>query len=108
LPDCTNEPHATRPETFVRVAPNVLAPSECFRRRFTKSNLRLIYKERIELRGPTGLDRISPERFASQSSDQIDVAYRKIRDGTYAFTPYAETLLLRGKDMTCPPIVGPV
>lgn len=71
-----------------------------FRRGFTKSSLRRIYDERVLERGPTGLDRISPRRFATRSDEEIDTVYRKIRDGTYAFTPYAETLLVRGKNRT--------
>lgn len=73
-----------------------MAASTEFLRIYTKKRLKELYLSDVRYKTATGIDRINRKAFESKLDENIDVVYRKIRNGSYKFTPYREKLILRG------------
>src|SRR5690606_7823562 len=52
-----------------------------------------------------GLDRVSPAAFERVKESELSVAARKLREGTYRFTPYLEVLQSKGRGR-CPRVLS--
>lgn len=74
-----------------------MSASSKFRKYFSKQNLTQIYYSSVSYRSAVGIDRINTKSFELNLSENINVIYRKVRNGTYRFSRYREKLLLRGQ-----------
>lgn len=74
-----------------------MSASSKFRKYFSKQNLKQIYHSSVRYRSPVGIDRINTKSFESNLSENINVIYHKVRNGTYCFSRYREKLLSRGQ-----------
>jgi len=77
--------------------PDPVPSSRAFREAFRLKDLRRAYEDAIALRGSAGLDRVSPTRFHVDHDAEIRTIYRKVRNGTYRFTPYLQGLIPKGR-----------
>ena len=75
-----------------------MSASVRFRRIFTKTNLKDIYFSTVRYRSAVGIDNVNRRSFENKFEENIDVIYRKVRSGTYNFSPYREKLILRGRN----------
>ena len=60
-----------------------------FRRFYTKKRLKELYLSSIRYKTATGIDKINRKVFEKYLDDNIDVIYRKVRNGSYNFTPFS-------------------
>lgn len=74
-----------------------MSASYDFRKLFSKKSLSDIYFSSVRYKSTIGIDRINSKTFESNLSENIDVIYRKSRNGTYRFSQYREKLLSRGQ-----------
>jgi len=77
-----------------------MSASIYFNKIFTKKNLKNIYYTNIRYNISPGIDRINKYSFEKNLSQNIEIIYRKVRNGTYNFSQYREKLLLRGPQKT--------
>lgn len=75
------------------------------RRIFTAVNLEAIFEDKFLGRNNAGLDGIDSKRFNESLNDNIEIIRKKVKSGCYKFTPYAETLLTKGRDKA-PRVLG--
>lgn len=73
-----------------------MSASEFYRKFFTKKYLRELYFSSVRFRATVGIDKINRRAFEKNIDENIDIIYRKVRKGTYKFTPYREKLISRG------------
>ena len=75
-----------------------MSASRYFRKYFSKKSLLEIYTEEIQYKSARGIDRISNRLFKDRVTENINVIYRKVHNGTYQFSQYREKLLSRGAE----------
>ncbi len=73
-----------------------MSASGFYRIIFTKNHLHDLYFSSVRFRAPVGIDKINRRAFENNIDENIDIIYRKVRNGTYKFTPYREKLISRG------------
>ena len=73
-----------------------MSASNLYRRIFTKKHLRELYFSSVRFRAAVGVDKINRRAFENNIDENIDIIYRKVRNGAYKFTPYREKLISRG------------
>lgn len=73
-----------------------MSASNAFKIIFTKKHLEELYFSFVRYRAAVGIDRINMKSFERQLKDNIDIIYKKSRNGTYNFSQYREKLLSRG------------
>ena len=73
-----------------------MSASGFYRKFFTKKHLRELYFSSVRFRAAVGIDKINRRAFENNIDENIDIIYRKVRNGTYKFTPYREKLISRG------------
>lgn len=67
------------------------------KRIFTAANLEAIFEDKFLGRNNAGLDGIDSKRFNDSLKENIEIIRKKVKSGCYKFTPYAETLLTKGR-----------
>jgi len=65
-------------------------------RPFSRVHLLDIYEHKISTSATIGLDRVHPEALGKVINEQVLIIEKKVRAGTYQFTPYKEVLLPKG------------
>ncbi len=75
-----------------------MAASKNFRKFFSKRSLSEIYVNEIRYKSARGIDRVSNRVFKQRLTENLDIIYRKVHNGTYKFSQYREKLLSRGAD----------
>lgn len=70
-----------------------------FKQSFSKDNLRTVFDETIRYKSAVGIDRISTRGFQENLDEQIDIIYRKVKNGRYKFSQYREKLISRGSSV---------
>ena len=73
-----------------------MSASSAFKIIFTKKYIEELYFSSVRYRPAVGIDRINMKTFERQLKDNIDIIYRKSRNGTYNFSQFREKLLSRG------------
>ena len=73
-----------------------MTASSFYKKLFTKKHLYDLYFSSVRYRASVGIDKINRRVFESNIDENIDIIYRKVRSGTYKFTPYREKLISRG------------
>ena len=58
--------------------------------------MRELYFSLVRFRAAVGVDKINRRAFENNIDENIGIIYRKVRNGTYKFTPYREKLISRG------------
>jgi len=75
-----------------------MSASRYFQKYFSKERLEEIYFQEIRYKAAPGIDRINRRSFEARLAENIDIIYRKVRDGTYHFSQYRQKLLSRGEE----------
>ncbi len=75
-----------------------MSASKHFRMYFSKSSLLKIYTDEIRYKSARGVDRISNRLFQERLTENINIIYRKVHNGTYQFSQYREKLISRGAE----------
>jgi len=65
-------------------------------RPFSQENLLDIYNQKISTSETVGLDRVHPAALGKVINEQTLIIEKKVRSGTYQFTPFKEVLLPKG------------
>jgi len=73
-----------------------MSASIIFRKVFTKRKIKELYFSSIRYKSTSGIDKINRKVFEKNIDENIDIIYRKIKNGSYKFSPYREKLILRG------------
>ncbi len=73
-----------------------MSASGFYRKIFIKKHLRELYFSSVRFRATVGINKINRRAFENNIDENIDIIYRKVRNGTYKFTPYREKLISRG------------
>lgn len=68
-----------------------------FQDKFSVESLRKIFTENISNSGSTGVDNLTPNTFAENLDEQIEIISRKVQSGTYKFTKYKLKLIPKGR-----------
>ncbi len=74
--------------------------SQLYRKLFSRSSIYDIYWEKIRHAATRGTDGISRKRFDAEISANVLTIERKVRNGTYHFSPFKTVLLSRGATKT--------
>ncbi len=75
-----------------------MSASVKFNKVFTKKFLKQLYYESVGYRNARGHDNVSNKSFRKTLNENVDVIYRKVRQGTYRFTQYKEKLISKGPE----------
>ncbi|WP_026001528.1 reverse transcriptase domain-containing protein [Pseudomonas donghuensis] len=73
-----------------------MSASSTFNSKFSERNLSKTYKDRIKNSGAIGIDRIRPSNIDKRLKSEVEFISKKVKAGTYIFTPYKEKLILKG------------
>ena len=65
---------------------------------FTKDKIQENVDKFLKFNTAPGIDKITQELFLRNRDKYIDIIYRKVKDGSYKFTPYKEKLILKSKN----------
>lgn len=63
---------------------------------FNKKHIKEHYYEKIKNNPSIGLDKISPKKFDNELTQNIDIIFKKVNNGTYKFTRYKQKLFTKG------------
>lgn len=69
-----------------------------FNKAFIKANISDVYNQRLRYKKSGGIDGVGRDSFYRDVDESIEVISRKVKNGTYKFTPYAEILISKGRD----------
>lgn len=75
-----------------------MSAARIFNQKFSAKHLIDVYADRIKNSGAIGLDRTRPVALAERLNAEIEVITRKVKAGSYRFTPYKEKLILKGSN----------
>ena len=78
-----------------------MSASQEFQKLFTKKQLNKTFENYILYNSATGIDKVNYNTFVLNLEENIDVINRKVKDGSFKFTPYKEKLILKSR--TSPP-----
>lgn len=68
-----------------------------FNNKFDKSELEIIYKEKIILSSATGIDHLTHKKIYPDLDENLSIVSRKSIDGTYQFSKYKLKLISKGR-----------
>ena len=68
---------------------------QLFKKNFTTENLFTTYWDKVSYKAGVGVDGINRNRFEKELSYQFEIITRKVRTGTYHFSPYRAALIPR-------------
>lgn len=75
-----------------------VASIKSIRRAFSQKRIISIFEKKLLDKNNTGIDGVNPKLFHIELDKNIEIIRKKVKNGTYRFTPYAETLLTKGRD----------
>ena len=65
---------------------------------FKLKSIKEVFDGKISTQTGSGIDRVSPKKFAEDKHKNCTIIYRKCKKGTYRFSPYVELLQSKGRD----------
>ena len=72
--------------------------AERFKQIFSFENVQEKYETSFFLKSAVGIDGIGKEKFSSLKENEFAIISHKCLDGTFRFSPYLETLVLKGRN----------
>lgn len=82
-----------------------ISDTELFRLLFSRESLIETFRASYETSQTKGVDRLNGFQFSGRSVDQLAIASTKCQSGHYRFSPYLETLKIKGRGKE-PRIIG--
>lgn len=74
-----------------------MSASSLFKTAFTPIELTDLYNTKIQQKASVGIDRINRKTFESRLKENIEIASRKVLNGSYRFAYFREKLISKGK-----------
>lgn len=73
-------------------------PYKIYSKLFRHLHIIDVYEKKVSKKATRGIDKIGIKNFRNKKSENLNIVYKKCRNGTYNFSPYLEKLQSKGRN----------